>query len=63
MVSRGEEWDGMGLGRQITVTLATYGCDPECWSRGVLIVSMATSLTTQDLVSLSFHFSSTSLFC
>lgn len=41
-----------------------YGCDPECWSRGVLIVSMATSLTTQDLdlVSLSFHFSSTSLF-
>lgn len=55
----------MGLGSRITVTLAMYGCDPECWSKGVLIVSMATSLTTQDidLVSLSFHFSSTSLFC
>jgi len=55
----------MGLGRQITVTLAMYGCDSECWSMGVLIVSMATSLTTLnlDLVSLYFHFSSTSLFC
>lgn len=26
-----------------------YGCDPECWSRDVLIVSIATSLTTQEL--------------